>query len=57
LTEDPRVLDNRLAPRGKVAYAPNGASKTTPEIAMKWSKPSFEDIRFGFEITMYIATR
>ncbi|HKE40306.1 MAG TPA: pyrroloquinoline quinone precursor peptide PqqA [Casimicrobiaceae bacterium] len=24
---------------------------------MKWSKPSFEDIRFGFEITMYIATR
>jgi len=32
-------------------------SKTTLEIAMKWSKPSFEDIRFGFEITMYIATR
>jgi len=24
---------------------------------MEWSKPSFEDIRFGFEITMYIATR
>jgi coenzyme PQQ precursor peptide PqqA len=30
---------------------------TTLEIAMKWSKPSFDDIRFGFEITMYIATR
>ncbi|TMH25863.1 MAG: pyrroloquinoline quinone precursor peptide PqqA [Betaproteobacteria bacterium] len=24
---------------------------------MQWSKPSFQDIRFGFEITMYIATR
>jgi len=23
---------------------------------MQWTKPSFEDIRFGFEITMYIAT-
>src|SRR5215475_8349637 len=32
-------------------------SKTTLEIEIKWSKPSFEDIRFGFEITMYIATR
>jgi coenzyme PQQ precursor peptide PqqA len=32
-------------------------SNTTQEVAMKWSKPSFEDIRFGFEITMYIATR
>jgi len=30
---------------------------TTLEIAMKWSKPCFEDFRFGFEITMYIATR
>jgi coenzyme PQQ precursor peptide PqqA len=33
------------------------AHTLTPEIAMKWSKPLFEDIRFGFEITMYIATR
>ena len=32
-------------------------SLATPEVAMKWSKPFFEDIRFGFEITMYIATR
>jgi len=24
---------------------------------MQWSKPSFQDIRFGFEITMYVATR
>jgi len=24
---------------------------------MLWTKPAFEDIRFGFEITMYVATR
>jgi coenzyme PQQ precursor peptide PqqA len=24
---------------------------------MLWTKPQFEDIRFGFEITMYVATR
>jgi coenzyme PQQ precursor peptide PqqA len=25
--------------------------------AMQWTKPAFTDLRFGFEITMYIATR
>ncbi|MGQ2997818.1 MULTISPECIES: pyrroloquinoline quinone precursor peptide PqqA [unclassified Variovorax] len=24
---------------------------------MTWSKPAFVDLRFGFEITMYIAAR
>jgi len=24
---------------------------------MNWEKPAFENIRFGFEITMYIATK
>ncbi|WP_277183811.1 pyrroloquinoline quinone precursor peptide PqqA [Caballeronia sp. BR00000012568055] len=24
---------------------------------MKWDTPAFTDMRFGFEITMYIATR
>ncbi|HWK70664.1 pyrroloquinoline quinone precursor peptide PqqA [Pollutimonas sp. M17] len=24
---------------------------------MKWTKPAFRDLRFGFEITMYIANR
>ncbi|MGV7242641.1 MULTISPECIES: pyrroloquinoline quinone precursor peptide PqqA [Burkholderiaceae] len=24
---------------------------------MKWTTPSYTDMRFGFEITMYIATR
>jgi coenzyme PQQ precursor peptide PqqA len=27
------------------------------EQAMAWTKPTFVDIRFGFEITMYIANR
>jgi coenzyme PQQ precursor peptide PqqA len=25
--------------------------------SMQWSKPAFEDLRFGFEITMYISHR
>ncbi|MDR5760265.1 pyrroloquinoline quinone precursor peptide PqqA [Caballeronia sp. LZ035] len=24
---------------------------------MEWTTPAFTDLRFGFEITMYIATR
>ncbi|NDZ18468.1 pyrroloquinoline quinone precursor peptide PqqA [Variovorax sp. WS11] len=24
---------------------------------MQWSQPAFEDLRFGFEITMYISNR
>jgi coenzyme PQQ precursor peptide PqqA len=27
------------------------------EQAMAWTKPTFVDIRYGFEITMYIANR
>ncbi len=27
------------------------------EVFMKWEKPAASDIRFGFEITMYIANR
>ena len=25
--------------------------------SMQWSTPAFEDLRFGFEITMYISHR
>ncbi|MFL6698121.1 MAG: pyrroloquinoline quinone precursor peptide PqqA [Vitreoscilla sp.] len=27
------------------------------ETPMQWTQPAFEDLRFGFEITMYIASR
>jgi coenzyme PQQ precursor peptide PqqA len=27
------------------------------DMPMQWTTPSFTDMRFGFEITMYIATR
>jgi coenzyme PQQ precursor peptide PqqA len=27
------------------------------ETRMQWTTPSYTDMRFGFEITMYIATR
>jgi coenzyme PQQ precursor peptide PqqA len=30
---------------------------TSQESAMKWETPAAIDLRFGFEITMYIASR
>ncbi len=27
------------------------------ETAMQWTTPAYTDLRFGFEITMYIANR
>jgi coenzyme PQQ precursor peptide PqqA len=32
-------------------------SITLKEIKMAWTKPEFTDLRFGFEVTMYIANR
>jgi coenzyme PQQ precursor peptide PqqA len=31
--------------------------KHLKETIMKWNKPEFSDLRFGFEVTMYIANR
>jgi len=44
------------------AFGPDRESKavtrrTIQETAMQWSTPAYTDLRFGFEITMYIATR
>lgn len=32
-------------------------SMTHRRYTMQWTTPSFTDLRFGFEITMYIANR
>jgi len=31
--------------------------KPIQETAMQWTTPAYTDLRFGFEITMYIANR
>ena len=36
---------------------PPGHPSQPKESFMNWSQPAFEDIRFGFEITMYISNR
>jgi coenzyme PQQ precursor peptide PqqA len=36
---------------------PRLAEKTHRRNRMKWEKPTASDMRFGFEITMYIANR
>jgi len=33
------------------------AATTNRRPVMQWTQPAFEDLRFGFEITMYIASR
>jgi len=35
----------------------NRSILTLEEKTMKWTAPSATDLRFGFEITMYIANR
>jgi len=37
--------------------APAASIINPQEQAMAWTKPTFVDIRYGFEITMYIANR
>lgn len=33
------------------------STSTTQEMFMTWTTPAATDLRFGFEITMYIANR
>jgi pyrroloquinoline quinone biosynthesis protein A len=32
-------------------------ARPTQETAMTWTTPAYQDLRFGFEITMYISAR
>lgn len=38
-------------------FLPQFSASTYRSICMKWEKPAASDMRFGFEITMYIANR
>jgi coenzyme PQQ precursor peptide PqqA len=42
-----------------VQSASAGKSKPiiVPEVGTMWTKPDFTEMRFGFEITMYIGNR
>lgn len=52
LRSEPRVRIESRARR-----PPIGGVPTHQETHMQWTQPAFEDLRFGFEITMYIASR
>ena len=51
----------RPGPGGIVETSPTPSRRAniyhTKETAMQWETPTFTDLRFGFEITMYIAAR
>jgi pyrroloquinoline quinone biosynthesis protein A len=52
--------DLRSAPRVRIdadTATAFGGVPTHQETPMQWTRPAFEDLRFGFEITMYIASR
>lgn len=38
-------------------WAHVGTRPTLMETSMTWTTPAYQDLRFGFEITMYIAAR
>jgi coenzyme PQQ precursor peptide PqqA len=40
-----------------VPAAPTGAAPPTGDFSMQWQTPQARDLRFGFEITMYVAAR
>ena len=42
---------------GSNPAAPAGAVTSTRRLPMQWQTPQAADIRFGFEITMYVAAR
>jgi coenzyme PQQ precursor peptide PqqA len=35
----------------------DGASRSSRKERSMWTKPEYTEMRFGFEVTMYIATR
>jgi len=36
---------------------PQPVNHSPKEIFMTWTTPAYQDLRFGFEITMYISAR
>ena len=42
---------------GRLADAPDRAVGACQENSMEWVKPSFVEMRFGFEVAMYILHR
>jgi coenzyme PQQ precursor peptide PqqA len=41
----------------RIAALDNRRQPVIKEFAMAWTKPEFTDLRFGFEVTMYICNR
>lgn len=44
-------------PLDRLTHAVPQSNVLLKETAMQWTTPAYSDLRFGFEITMYIANR
>jgi coenzyme PQQ precursor peptide PqqA len=55
----PTTIQSHLASTVRIAGLKRkiASSQTLKESTMAWTKPEFTDLRFGFEVTMYIANR
>lgn len=42
---------------GRSPQAPSGAGVLERRLPMQWQTPTATDLRFGFEITLYVAAR
>ncbi len=42
---------------GLPVLTPNALTIMTIEVSIMWTKPAYEDLRIGFEVTMYFANR
>jgi len=52
------VTDARRSTPGNLPGPPAALPNDRMEgLSMQWTTPSYSDMRFGFEITMYIANR
>jgi coenzyme PQQ precursor peptide PqqA len=51
------LTDTAGKPVGGASKGRRAHPETIKETTMKWETPAASDMRFGFEITMYIANR
>jgi coenzyme PQQ precursor peptide PqqA len=55
--EAPRVRRKNEASSSPPPESSGFINPPTGVITMQWIQPQYEDLRYGFEITMYIAAR
>jgi len=60
-TQRPDIVRNpmeiHMPTQVQLRSQPTPPAVRSPSAGLQWTRPAFEDLRFGFEITMYISAR